>query len=78
MKLEILNIDTRNGSFLLRVNDLNLIPQVLTHIVDDSPVAGDTHNTIVIGSCIAVETDSVGRARTLANEIKEKFNGKEA
>lgn len=78
MKLEILNIDTRHGSFLLRVNDLNLIPQVLTHLEDDSPLAGDTHNTIVIGSCIAVETDSIGRASSLANEIKEKFNGKEA
>ncbi len=72
--IEIVNIDQYHGSFLLRVNDLGIIPKVLAHIERDSPIDGDGHNGIVIGSNIAVETDCVSRAYSLANELKEKFN----
>lgn len=72
--IEIVSIDQYRGSFLLRVNDLDIIPKVLAHIEHDSPIEGDEHNAIVIGSNIAVETDCVGRASSLANELKEKFN----
>ena len=76
--IEIVSIDQYRGSFLLRVNDLGIIPKVLAHIEHDSPIEGDEHNAIVIGSNIAVETDCVGRASSLANELKEKFNQTEA
>ena len=78
MKVEIEQIDNAQGSFLLRVYDLSIIPEILADIEYDSPIEGDEHKAIVIGSNIAVETDSVGRAASLANELKEKFNTVEA
>jgi len=78
MKVEIEQIDNAQGSFLLRVYDLSVIPEILADIENDSPIEGDEHKSIVIGSNIAIETDSVGRAASLANELKEKFNTIEA
>ena len=78
MKVEIEHIDNAQGSFILRVYDLSVIPEILADIEHDSHIEGDEHKAIVIGSNIAVETDSVGRAASLANELKEKFNRSEA
>lgn len=73
-KVEIIRMNEETGSFVLKANDPTLIESIQEDIHEDSPIDGDEHYYIVVSDLIAVETDSISRAKGLANELVEKYN----
>ncbi len=69
---ELVAFDETNGTFIMRFTDESTMAKVVKYVEDDSSVDGDTHVIIVCGNYIAVQTDSINRARGLSDELINK------